>query len=176
MDSKIAVRLMKTLAFGSILFGAAVASAEETGYSVSVIKDAAYGALILDENYEAAIKELEQVEAEGLEAFYAATNLCIAYLKTGELPEAKENCDIAVQEIETVLDTWVPNHALYPENQRQRRGFLAIALTNRGVVQAVDGNESLAKADFLAATQVRSRLDQPEANLAHFSQMAALGE
>ena len=175
MDSRI-VRLTKGLAIASLVFGATAATAEETSYSVSVIKDAAYGRLILEQDYEAAIEELEQVEAEGLEAFYAATNLCVAYLKTGELTAATAACDTAVQEIEAVLETRVPSHSMYPESQRNRRDFLAIALTNRGVVQAVDGKGSLAEADFLAAVEVRSRLNQAGDNLAHLTQMAALGE
>ncbi len=176
MDSNKGFGLTKALTFAALMFGATAANADDTGYSVSVIRDAAYGQLILDEEYDAAIEELEQVETRGLDAFYAATNLCIAYLKTGALPEAQANCDKAVQEIEAVLETRVSNHGLYPETQRNRRAFLAIALTNRGVVQALDGKDVLAEADFVAAIEVRSRLDQPETNFEHFSQMAALRE
>lgn len=176
MDSTIAVRLKKVLSIASLLFGAAAASAEETAYSVIAIEDAAHSQLILDENYEAAIDELVQIEAEGLDAFYASTNLCIAYLKVGRLTEARTSCDTAVQEIETMLESRAITRSQYPVSQRKRRAFLAIALTNRGVVQAIDGKDSLAEADFLAAIEVRARLDQPETNLAHFTQMAALGE
>lgn len=176
MNSTKAVRMVKTIALASLVLGTAPATAEETGYSVKAISDAAYGRYILAGEYEAAINELEQADAEGLEAFYVANNLCVAYLKTGELSEAKESCDTAIEEIETVLETRESSRLLYPMSPSHRRGFLAIALANRGVVQAMDGNDELARADFIAAMGVRSRLDQPESNLAHLTQVAALSE
>lgn len=176
MKSRLAVRVTKAISLASIALGAAAVSAEETAFSVGVISDAAYGRDILAEEYEAAINGLAQIDAEGLQAFYVANNLCVAYLKTGELPAAIAECDTAVHEIEAILETRVSNNVLIPSSQRERREFLAMALANRGVVQAMDGNGELAKADFLAAMQIRARMDQPETNLAHLTQVAAVSE
>lgn len=175
MDSSKAVRMMKALVCASLVF-AAPGQADETNYSVSVIRDAAHGQLVLEGEYEAAIQNLGESEAVGLEAFYASTNLCVAYLKTGKVTMAKESCDAAVAEIESALQIRETSYGLFTATSRQRRAFLAIALTNRGVVQAMAGQESLAEADFLAAIDIRSRLNQPERNLEHFTQMASLAE
>ncbi len=178
MDSTIAVRLKKALVttctLASLVLGTAAANADESQFTVAVIQDAAHGRSILTEDYQAAIDALQTVDAEGLEAFYVANNLCVAYLKTGELERAKQSCDDAVVAIEAILDTRETGTSLYLGSLAQRRSFLAVALTNRGVVQAAEGDHELAREDFRAAIEVRSRIEQPETNLAHLTQLASL--
>ncbi len=179
-DSTTAIRLKKavmtTCALASLVLGATAANADESQFTVAVIQDAAHGRTILAEDYQSAIDALQTVDAEGLEAFYVANNLCVAYLKTGELAKAKQSCDDAVLAIEAVLEARGTGTSLHAGSLAQRRSFLAVALTNRGVVRASDGESDMARADFRAAIEVRSRTERPETNLAHLTQLASLGE
>ena len=143
--------------------GTAVAGEAET-YRLAAIKDTAYGSLILREQFSTAIERLERRERKGIHGFYTATNLCVAYIKTASLEAAAESCALAVDTIEDVLaarsdaDSGAELHSV--------RRFLALALSNRGVMHAVSGQSAEAQADFEAAQAVESRLKEPSINLA----------
>ena len=73
------------LAFGTSTAGA---ETEALTYRLSVIQDAAYGRMILADDFESAIDRLEDRSRRGIPGFFAATNLCVAYIKTGDLEHA----------------------------------------------------------------------------------------
>lgn len=152
--------------------GPAVAD-DEHNYHVAAIKDAAYGRLITREKFGSAIDRLEGRDRKGIDGFYAATNLCVAYIKTGELSLADESCNLAVEKIETVLHARV--RAESPAEAGGIRRFFALALSNRGVVHAVSGRPAMAQADFRAAEDLETRIKEPTINLARLSDSTAPG-
>ncbi len=149
----------------ALVFGAGTAAAGEAeSYRLAAIKDTAYGSLILREQFDTAIERLERRERKGIYGFYTATNLCVAYLKTASLENAAESCALAVDTIEDVMadrSRGDADPALYSV-----RRFLALALSNRGVMHAVSGRDAEAQADFEAARAIESRLKEPSINLA----------
>jgi len=117
------------------------------------------------------IRKLRLSKAGGLEGHYAATNLCVAYLKVGAMDNAEEACDLAVASIREVIAT---NSGGYPNSGKSHayRTFLAAALSNRGVFFAVNDRPELARKDFHAAIDVNSRNREAEINLAGLMQPA----
>jgi hypothetical protein len=112
-----------------------------------------------------------QVAAPGAERMTGrrkSTNLCVAYLKTGDYEGARSSCDRAVATIRNEIDTdrdmkrdWY--------KARMYRTFLAVALSNRGATRAVTGSPELARDDCTSAMKVDTDIREPEVNLARLS-------
>ena len=151
--------------------GQAVAE-DDTNYQVAAIKDAAYGHLIIKEKFGTAIDRLEDRDRRGIDGFYAATNLCVAYIKTGELSLADTSCNMAVEKIETVLHAQARNETATESGIKR---LFALALSNRGVAYAFSGRPAMAQADFKAAEELESRIKEPAINLAKLSSTEAPG-
>jgi hypothetical protein len=152
----------------ALVLGAASAAAGEVeSYRVAAIKDTAYGNLILREEFDTAIERLERRDRKGMAGFYTATNLCVAYIKTASLESAEASCALAVDTIEAVLASRVSTDT--ESELKSVRRFLALALSNRGVMHAVTGRDAEAQADFEAARSIESRLKEPSINLARHS-------
>lgn len=142
-----------------------------TAYTVAVISDAAHGSKVLAKRYEAAISRLERANLRGIDAFYAATNLCVAYLKVGDYTDAVTTCDVAVSRITDAIESDV-DALRHTRAGKAYRTFLAIALSNRGVAHAVNGATDLARKDFNAALKARSRTREATNNLARLATVA----
>ena len=149
--------------------GTAVAGRlDEPHYTMSIIVDAVYGNKVLSKDYDVVISRLESSERDGIRSFYASTNLCVAYLKTGDYEGAKSSCDRAVSTIRNEIDT---DRDMKRDSYKARmyRTFLAVALSNRGVTHAVTGSPELARDDFTSAMKVDTDMREPEVNLARLS-------
>lgn len=147
--------------------GLATAVAEETelDYAVAYISDEAHGDLVRNMDYDVAIKNLEGAEVDGIDGFYAAMNLCVAYLETDKVQQARLTCDDAVSRIVREIET---TDGAESDTQigDTYRGYLAQALSNRGVAFAASGELELARTDFRAALIARSTMRAAETNLA----------
>lgn len=146
-----------------MMLAGGIATAQEH-YVLNVIEASAKGRAILSERYESAIATLESSRVDGLRGFYAANNLCVAYIKTGDLDKATRACDGAVTRMQAQLSAAESSHASSLRLETHRE-MLAVALSNRGVLAALSGNTDEARADFLAARDLRQRLGALRANL-----------
>lgn len=145
--------------------GSAVADQADLDYAVAYISDAAHGDLVRNMDYEVAIENLQGTELDGIDGFYAATNLCVAYLKTDQVQEARTTCDDAVSRIVNEIET-TDGAESDTEIGNTYRGYLAQALSNRGVAFAASGELELARTDFQAAIIARSTMHAAVTNLA----------
>jgi Flp pilus assembly protein TadD len=83
------------------------------------------------------------------------------------LEGAKNVCNSAVTEIETSLSRkFARNNSAKAKTYRK---FLAIALSNRGVLHALAGDSELARGDFRDALELEARISAPEVNLARLA-------
>ena len=157
---------------GALLLSAGPASADQADsrLTVAFISDAAQASAIVRKQYDRAIEKLEDAPSKGLRGFYAANNLCVAYLKVGDAEQAQVACDTAVQRIEYLLDKsrYALRYATDGDYQRLR----AIALSNRGVVNFVNDKPELARADFESAIQTEAGIREPQINLARLAELA----
>lgn len=128
-------------------------------YVMTVFSGQAQGELVLDGDYERAIRNIESAKESSF-AFATSNNLCVALTKAGELEKAFEACDAAV--VKAAHDVGIVS--FYERGKRYIDR--AVALTNRGVVRAVSGDEEGAGRDFAEAARLSREFEASAVNLA----------
>ena len=139
------------------------ASADEPAFTMTTITDSAHGAEIAAGKYEQAIEKITAADADG--TYFNSTNLCVAYTKTGNVVDALTACDAAIEQANSMSfdrQSYLSRHA----QERMRNKYLALALSNRGVLHAATGDVELARQDFVEALGVSARLSVVKTNLA----------
>ena len=131
-------------AIALMTIGASVAQAheEQTNFEMTVIQDAAFGSKIVSGRLADAIERIEARDARPGQKFFAKNNLCVAYTMSGELEKAMAECNAAIELVQSrmkYLDDI--DSAIYAR-------YTAMALSNRGVLQAMRGETDLARSDF----------------------------
>jgi tetratricopeptide (TPR) repeat protein len=159
-------RLSRPLALLASLVTCAPVAAQETDpvYTMTVIVDAAHGSKIVAGKYQRAIEKISGGKRTG-DAYARQTNLCVAYTKTGELDKATAACEAALA---LMLDSKHPRRS-YPGSARDGdndRFYLALALSNLGVLQAAKGSPDIARRTFEEALELDTGLSAPKVNLA----------
>lgn len=168
------VSVLSAVFVATIMSTAAQADEVSAKPTVAFIENAALGRKIDQEDYKAAIDGLEDKSGKGMYAFYAANNLCVAKLKMGYVTEARAACDKAVSIIRGAMDS--PRRLQwYDPLVKDRARYLAIALSNRGVVNAAVGQDAVAQEDFASAIEVDSGYTEAKTNLTWLQQRAAKG-
>lgn len=128
-------------------------------YTLTAIEDLNYGEQIIAGEYETAIEGILSSSKIRRNAFEAQTNLCVAFTRTGDFDRAGTSCDSA---LEALGDRRLS--ATY--SRRTQEKYLALALSNRGVLHAVSGEPELARRDFTRAAKLRFDLNVVDINLA----------
>ncbi len=113
---------------------------------MAAVVDRAEGQAVVAGDYESAIQGLERKQRHGFEA---STNLCVAYTKTGALAKADRACAAALE---------------LSEEAAVRRD-IAVALSNLGVLKAINGDLSGARKSFTRAIELRAQVPQANDNL-----------
>lgn len=152
-----------------------VASAKDTGpkYTLNTITDAAHGRKIIAGEYDEAINKIKTSSRWSTDNYYAATNLCVAYIMTRDIESGTAACDAAVMQMEEKLAS--RRSFQYPHSLEGRayRRYLAIALSNRGVLRAIGGEAEQAREDFRNAMELQARIPAAEVNLARLENRVA---
>ena len=141
-----------------------VAGADEpqvTPFQMGVMKNEAHGRGILSGHYERAISKLEKRRHSVVQRFSRQNNLCVAYVKMAELEKAASACEAAVAEVRA-RKARIEKKSRRSSESHAYRSDLAIALSNRGVLLAVSGDTTMARADFEAVLA----LDGPNSEVA----------
>jgi len=162
-------RLSRPLALVASLIIAAPLAAEENDevYTMTVIVDAAHGSKVAAGKYERAIKSITAAK-HSRDAYSKQTNLCVAYTKTGELDKATAACEAAL----AIMLDGRKSRSTYIAPARAGdldRVYLALALSNLGVLQAAKGSTETARETFLEAVELDTGLSAPKINLARLA-------
>lgn len=136
---------------------------EQVRYEMSVFSDAAYGTKILAGKYKQAIGKISSKTSSRYE-LQRKTNLCVAYTKSGAIELAESACEAAVVAAR-VIKAQKSSAMMRDASRETRDRYVAIALSNRGVVNAVKGDLEMARKDFDAALELSSELSSVHANL-----------
>lgn len=143
--------------------------AHEAGpaYTMTVIIDAAHGSKVAAGKYERAIEEITARKSTR-DPYSRQTNLCVAYTKMGELDKATEACEAALA---ITLGSKKPRSSYLGSAQSERieRVYLAVALSNLGVLHAAKGSPDFARKSFREALQLETSLSAPRINLARLA-------
>jgi len=141
--------------------------ADEPAYTMTVIADASHGAKVAAGEYDAAIAKIT-AKSHSTDRFSELTNLCVAYTKSGDLENANAACGAAVDQMRAKLPS--RGSALtYLSDDVLNRRYLAVALSNQGVLHAVSGEPELARKNFIEALELRASLRAPKTNLARLN-------
>ena len=136
-------------AFGQV----AQAGGAPSAYVMTVISNQAQGDQLVQGAYGEAIENLTAAKRY---RFAENNNLCVAYTKTNQLPEAERACSAALKSSKPLFGLYdVPRNTDY-----------AVALSNRGVIRAVTGDIERARQDFQAAIRANRSLSAAAENLA----------
>lgn len=134
------------------------AAEAQSPYVMTVIADKAQGEQVVSGQYEDAIAAITAPKSQNRDSFAASNNLCVAYTKMNDLAKATAACADALQVSENKFGPWYDA----PRMRRDR----ALALSNRGVIRAITGDDSGARQDFELAIKLGRKLSAPMANLA----------
>jgi len=141
------------------IFAPSVALADDqtlTPFKMGVVEDKALGRSIQSGKYDKAIARLTTRSPATKGTFSSQNNLCVAYVKTARFDKAAEACEAAVDRVKT-LEARVAKKSARSLESRAYRSDLAVALSNRGVLLAISGDATKARADFQAAIKLGSR-------------------
>ena len=162
-------RLSRPLALVASLLVAAPLAAEETeeAYTMTVIVDAAHGSKVAAGKYDRAIERITAAKSSR-DAYSKHTNLCVAYTKTGALDKATAACEAALA---IMLEDRKSRGTYFAPTQAEKleRVYLALALSNLGVLQAAKGSTDSARETFQEAVELDTGLSAPKINLARLA-------
>ena len=134
---------------------------------MTVIRDAAYGGKVTAGKYDEAIVKINAHTKRPSEQFFASNNLCVAYTKSNDIDSAEKACNDA-------LELAADERGFDSEDlDRIERKYTAMALSNRGVLRAVSGDNVNARRDFLEAMNLEAGLSSPARNLARLDSRIA---
>ena len=136
----------------------------ETPYVFTAIDTASHGVDVVNGQYDKAIARIRK-DGKADVNFSESTNLCIAYTYAGDAANAKESCDRAV--------AIAREKNGMPRLFRARDLGLVIALSNRSVIRATNGEFALAFEDLREADALRPRLRAVSNNLALLTEATA---
>ena len=151
------------------LLGAVSAQADEApaqGYIMTVYSNMAHGKKILYGSEKRAITKLAR--KDDLRAGYLEgdINLCVAYTKAKLVEKATAACDSAI-ELSIKDAKRIKRSTPFGRSSVQVADTgRAIALTNRGVLHAIVGEEAQARAKFEMAMELKSTEQSAKTNLA----------
>ena len=152
-------RLLGAMALVVIVQAPAFAAESEVKpYQMGVLLNKAHGRSIEAGKYAKAVAKMAHRLEESSKDFGTQNNLCVALVKTNSLDKAATACDAAVAEASKLGKTALASKKRrQSEAEESRRADLAIALFNRGVLLAVQGNTDKALKDFESAASLGSR-------------------
>lgn len=138
------------------------ASAEQADsrFTMTVIVDNAHGGKVAAGKYESAITRITGSKRI-TDPFAKHTNLCVAYTKIGDVKRATQSCETALSLIRKEGQRTKAGYA----DDRLHRRFLALALSNLGVLDVAKGTPELARIRFQEAIDLDAGNSAPEVNL-----------
>jgi hypothetical protein len=150
-----------------LLFGLAVAASAQAepragAFQMLVAEDSVTGQHLIEGDIDAA---LAQGETRSLNRFSALNDRCVSLTLNRELERAEVVCNDAVREARRSGNSGSPGRG-FQGTEIDPRSRRAMALTNRGVLYALQGRGELARGDFDAAVMLNARLAAAEENLA----------
>lgn len=132
-------------------------------FTMTVFEGVAPGADIIAGHYDKAIDAMSAGMSKN-DAIRVESNLCVAYAKTGEIERAERACDAAIAAIKAKKSFY--RYTLEDESAgHARKRYLAIALSNRSVINAVKGDYAAARKDLDMAQELDTQLAVVKINL-----------
>lgn len=143
------------------------AATEAVGkYNMRIIGGPAHIALFESGDYQATVQHVEMSPITYSTVFSHAINLCVAYTLAQDFGSAEAACDRAV--------TLTRRQMRLRYGGKAAKGMLAVALSNRGVLNALLQQKVAASADFTEASKIDRRASPASENLVRLDQGPAM--
>lgn len=164
-----AFRSNAMLAIAMFAVSPAVAHDPQEAFEMTVIRDAAYGSKVVAGKYGEAISKINALKKRPADEFFSSNNLCVAYTKSRDIDRAQQACDDAFTH--AARERRFNSEHLDQANRK----YKAMALSNRGVLRAISGDDAKARQDFREAMNLKAGISAPARNLARLdSRMAEI--
>lgn len=137
----------------------------QTPYVFTAIDTKRHGSDVVNGRYDNAIARIRK-DGDADFSFSESTNLCIAYAKSGDAANAEESCDRAVDIARKTNGMRRSSLGMQTYPVHSVDMDLVIALSNRSVVRATNGEYVLAFEDLREADALRPQLRAVSKNLA----------
>jgi hypothetical protein len=144
---KPAQALQLALAAALLVGSAAHAADEPRTFQLTAFSNSAAGESLASGDYNTALLELN-THVHSLDADAATTNRCVAYTVTRQLEAARVACDSAVREAQQSISS-LPVSMTWARSDY--RDYLALAYSNRAVLNWISNDTSAAQADLKKA-------------------------
>jgi hypothetical protein len=140
------------LAFAvALLAGSAAQAADQPRtFELTAFSNGTAGAALLSGDYNTAIQQLSS-HARSLDADSTNTNRCVAYAVTRQLQAARSACDAAVRDAQEQIAS-LPVSMSWARSEY--RDYLALAYSNRAVLNWISNDAAAAQADLKKAETV----------------------
>jgi hypothetical protein len=144
------------LACAAILAGSTAYAAEQLhSFELTAFSNTTAGTSLVHGHYETALAQLA-VDARTLERESVSTNRCVAYTAMRELQAAREACDEAVSDAQHDL-AGLPAPMTWARSDY--RDYLAVAYSNRAVLNWLLNDGAAAQADLEKAASLSPRAE-----------------
>jgi len=150
-NSRFAVRVLRLAIVGAVQGGALLAGSvaqaadQPNKFVMTAYTNGVGGENIVNGNYHAAIEQTQRAESTDT---MTASNQCVAYTMSGQFSAARTACDTAVW---SARDDVRDIQAAQLWDQQRRQQNLAIAYSNRSVLDWLSHNDAAAHRDLSKA-------------------------
>lgn len=152
-QSRNSAQALKLAIAAALLAGSAAQAADQPRtFELTAFSDGVGGTAILSGDYNTAAKELG-AHASSLDPAVLSTNRCVAYMETRQLEAAHSACDAAVRDAKKEMDA-LASSMTSPWSRSDYREYLAVAYSNRAVLNWVSKDAAAAQADLKKAAAV----------------------
>jgi hypothetical protein len=171
-NSRTTVALQLALA-GALLVGSTAFAADEPHtFELTAFSNGTGGRALLSGDYNTAQQELSS-HHQTLDVETTATNSCVVYTVTRQLDAAHAACDKAVREAQQEIAS-LPVSLSWARSEY--RDYLALAYTNRAVLDWVTNDSAAAQSDMKKAAAVSPKAAFVARNLSALQNHAAVAQ
>ena len=160
-NSRKATQALKLALAAALLGGSAAYAADGSRFELTAFSNTASGYSLVHGNYGLALQQLN-FDADSLESVSAITNRCVALTVTRKFQEAHTACDAAVRAAQAEL-TSLPVSMSW--SRRDYRDYLAVAYSNRAVLNWALNDVTAVQADLKKAQAVAPKAEFVARNL-----------
>jgi hypothetical protein len=142
--------LQLALAAALLVGSAAHAADEPRTFELTAFSNGTAGEALVSGNYNTAVTELS-AHMHSLDSDTVSTNRCVAYVATHQVEAARAACDAAVREAQQAI-TSMPVSMSWARSDY--RDYLALAYSNRAVLNWMANDTAAAQSDLKKAARV----------------------
>jgi hypothetical protein len=142
--------LQLALAAALLVGSAAHAADEPRTFELTAFSNGTAGEALVSGNYNTAVTELS-AHTHSLDSESASTNRCVAYVVTHQVEAARAACNAAVREAQQAISSMPVSMSWARSDYRD---YLALAYSNRAVLNWVANDTAAAQSDLKKAAAV----------------------